>query len=165
MEAWRRMGLVLCVVALAGCATTQSSVHRSLSESPDRPLPKKMLLLPAEIRVHEVSTGGVVEKVDRWSDLASANATRYIKSLANSGLFKVVESPALSPEEKLELDQHVALYEVVAGSAYLAGASQFGPWRERAKNFDYTLGAGLKPLADHTGIDAAMIVIGSAFFW
>jgi len=36
-------------------------------------------------------------------------------------------------------------------------------WKERAKDFDYTLGPGLAPLAEHTGIDAAMIVIGSDY--
>ena len=72
--AWPRSGsIVLCVAALAGCATSRTSVHRDLAQA-DRPLPRKVLLLPVEIRVHEISVGGVVEKVDDWSDQASANA-------------------------------------------------------------------------------------------
>lgn len=164
MRRWRGWLVLVCAIALTGCATGQTSVHRDVSGSANHPLPKKVLLLPVEIRVHEISVGGVVEKVDDWSKQASTSAVRYVKSLAtSSGAFQIVESPALNSEDKVQLDQHVALYEVVAGSAYLASASQFGPWRERAKDFDYTLGPGLKPLADHTGIDAAMIVIGTDY--
>jgi hypothetical protein len=164
MHPSRSWAVVLCVIALAGCATGQTSVHRELTASAERRLPKKVLLLPVEIRVHEVSAGGVAEKVDAWSDIASGNAVRYVKSVATGrSAFELVESPALSPEDTAQLDQHIALYEVVAGSAYLARASPIGVWKERAKNFDYTLGPGLEPLAERTGIDAAMIVIGSDY--
>ncbi len=164
MKAWRGGLVVLCWLAVAGCATSRTSVHRELAQAPDRPLPRKVLLLPVEIRVHEISVGGVVEKVDDWSNQASANARRYIKSLATSrAVFEVVEAPALSRQQRAQLDQHVALYEVVAGSADLALASPIGVWRERAKDFDYTLGPGLEPLANHTGIDAAMILTGTDY--
>jgi hypothetical protein len=163
LNAWRSGSIVLCLIALAGCATSRTSVHRDLAQA-DRPLPRKVLLLPVEIRVHEISVGGVVEKVDDWSDQASANARKYIKSLATSrNVFQVVEAPALRADDKAQLDQHVALYEVVAGSADLALMSPIAAWRERAKDFDYSLGPGLKPLADHTGIDAAMILTGTDY--
>lgn len=163
MGAQRSWAILLCVVA-AGCATGQTSIHRELAASVQRALPRKVLLLPVEIRVHEVSAGGVAEKIDAWSAAASDNAVRYIRHLAvGRGAFELVESPPLSPEQKAQLEQHIALYEAVAGSAYLARASPIAVWKERARNFDYTLGAGLEPLAEHTGIDAAMIVIGSDY--
>ncbi len=164
MNAGRSAVTMICLIALAGCATARNSVHRDLAHATEQQLPKKILLLPIEIRVHEISAGGVVEKVDDWSNQASANARQYIKTLATSrGAFKIVEAPALSAQDKAQLDQHVALYEVVAGSADLALASPISAWRERAKDFDYTLGPGLKPLAEHTGIDAAMILTGTDY--
>ena len=164
MKRWHSGLVALCSIALVGCATSQTSVHRDLAHGVDKALPRKVLLLPIEIRVHEISVGGVVEKVDDWSDQASANARRYIKSLANTrAAFEIIEAPALSPEDRAQLDQHVALYEVVAGSAELARASPIGVWRERAQDFDYTLGPGLRPLAEHTGIDAAMILTGTDY--
>jgi len=109
---------VFCVIALAGCATGQTSVHRELTASAERRLPKKVLLLPVEIRVHEVSAGGVAEKVDAWSETASGNAVRYVKSVATGqGAFELIESPTLRPEDTAQLDQHIALYELVASSA------------------------------------------------
>lgn len=164
------MRLVTCVVGvgwilvLAGCAADTGVIHRELADKGgERSLPKKILLLPVEIRVHEVSAGGVVEKVDAWSKTASANAVRYVRSLSNGGVIHLAEPPSLSAAEQAQLDQHIALYEAVAGSALLATASPIGAWRTRAKDSDYTLGPGLAPLAEHTGIDAAMIVIGTDY--
>ena len=76
-----------------------------------------------------------------------------------------MEAPAFSPESKAQLDQHIALYEVVAGSADITRASPIAAWRERAKDFDYTLGPGLASLAQTTGIDAAMILTGTDYIW
>jgi hypothetical protein len=152
------------VLILAGCAGGTSAVHQSLSGAAERTLPRKVLLLPIEVRVHEVSAGGVVEKVDAWTETASGHAGKYIQELsASSAAFQLLDSPHLTDAQRAQLEQHVALYELVAGSAYLARQSQIAVWQERAKAFDYTLGPGLKPLADETGLDAAMIVIGSDY--
>jgi len=158
----RFVPVAIAVLILAGCAGGTSAVHRSLSDAAERTLPRKVLLLPVEVQMHEVSTGGVVEKVDAWTQTASGHADKYIRELsAGSGAFQILDSPQLTDAQRAQLEQHIALYEVVAGSAYFAGQSQIAVWQERAKSFDYTLGPGLKPLADGTGIDAAMIVIGS----
>jgi hypothetical protein len=160
-----RWSMVCCVVLLAACATPKkSALHESLAKSPDQTLPRKVLLLPVDIRLHEVSTGGVTEKVDEWSNTASTRAAQCVREEANSRhLFEIVEGPPLSPEDKAALDQYIALYDVVAGSAYVASHSVYPAWTERAKTFDYTLGPGLKDLAEHTGIDAALLVSGSDY--
>jgi len=164
MNAWRGTLVMISLIVLAGCATARNSVHRDFAHSAEQQLPKKILLLPIEIRVHEISAGGVVEKVDDWSKQASTNARQYIRTLAASrDVFTIVETPALNAQDRAQLEQHVALYEVVAGSADLALASPISAWRERAKDFDYTLGPGLKPLAEHSGIDAAMILTGTDY--
>jgi len=152
------------VLLLAACATGTTAVHKSVSQAPEKPLPRKVLLLPVDIAVHEISAGGVVEKVDTWTEAASGHANDYLHELArSSGAFQLVAGPQLAPDQKAQLDQHVALYEVVAGSAFLARRSPFQVWQQRAREFDYTLGPGLAPLADATGIDAAMVVIGSDY--
>jgi hypothetical protein len=157
--------VVATVVLLAACTATPSktAVNESLARDPGQ-LPRRILLLPAEIRVHEMSAGGVTEKVDAWSTTASEHAGKYVRTQADDrGLFELVESPPLAAEQKHLLEQHIALYDQVAGSAYFARSSVFPAWRERAKTFDYTLGPGLKAFADQTGIDAAMIVSGSDY--
>jgi hypothetical protein len=127
-------------------------------------MPARILFLPADVRLHELSAGGVAEKVDAWTTEASANATRVINEIATGRRpFEIVESPALSAEEKALLEEHMALYDNVAGSAYLARSSMFQAWRDRSKDFDYTLGPGLKALAERTKVDAALIVSGTDY--
>jgi hypothetical protein len=161
-----RSGLILALTLVLGAcagAPSKTATHEGLARDPGN-MPRRILLLPAEVRVHEISTGGVVEQVDAWTAAASGHADQCVRALAaGRGAFELVDSPALSAEQKAVLDQHIALYDQVAGSAYIARASMFPAWRERAKTFDYTLGPGLKPLADQTGIEAAMIVSGSDY--
>lgn len=165
MPLFRIVGLLLAIAVLAGCATTpDASLHQSIAGRPDQQMPRRVLLLPADIRVHEISVGGVVEKVDDWTSRAGGHAMKSLQEIARSkNLFETKESPPLSEEEKHALDQHLALYELVAGSADFSRAGPFAPWRERAKRFDYTLGPGLREFAERSDMDAAVIVIGSDY--
>jgi hypothetical protein len=159
-----RFLLLACVIAIAGCATSHTTaVHQTLSGEHARALPHRLLLLPAEVRVHEVSAGGVVEKVDAWSESASKTATAHIREIGAARGYELTESPPLSPQDREVLQQHVALYSLVAGSAFFAQHSQAAAWRERGKTFDYSLGPGLKDLAEHTGLDAAVITVGTDY--
>jgi hypothetical protein len=161
-RSWLIVVLTLALGACAG-APSKTAVHEGLARDPGH-MPRKILLLPADVRVHEISTGGVVEQVDAWTTVASGHADQFVRALAaDKGAFELVDAPVLSEEQKGVLDQHIALYDHVAGSAYIARASVYPAWRERAKTFDYTLGSGLKPLADKTGIEAAMIISGSDY--
>jgi hypothetical protein len=162
----RRDWLVLAVALLLSACTaapSKTAVHEGLARDPGS-IPHKILLLPADVRVHEISTGGVPERVDAWTTAASDHAGKYVRTLAaQKAPFELVESPALNAQDKALLEQHIALYDQVAGSAYFARSSIFPAWKERAKTFDYTLGPGLKQLADRSGIDAAMIISGSDY--
>ena len=165
MSPSQSLGSLAAAAVLAGCAVTpNASVHESIAGKTEQHMPRKMLLLPADIRVHEISAGGVVEKVDDWTISASNHAMKSVREIAGSkSLFEPKEVPALADAEKQVLEQHVALYELVAASADLSKSGPFAPWRERAKNFDYTLGPGLRELAERSDIDAAVIVIGSDY--
>jgi hypothetical protein len=157
---------LLALTMLAGCAgpTRNASVHKSLEGKAEQPMPRKVLLLPPDIRVHEVSAGGVVEKVDAWTEQANGHAAKAVREIGNSRhLFEARERPDLAAEDKTALDQHLALYDLVAISADFSRSGPFAPWRERAQNFDYTLGPGLKDLADRSDMDAALIIIGSDY--
>lgn len=166
MRSFRIAGALLALAVLAGCAgqVKNASLHNSISGKADQSMPRRMLLLPPDIRVHEISAGGVVEKVDAWTQSANGHAMKSVREIGSSKkLFELKEAPTLSAEDKGVLDQHLALYELVAISADFSRSGPFAPWRERAQNFDYTLGPGLKDLAEHSDMDAALIVIGSDY--
>lgn len=162
----RIAGVLLALVMLASCAgpAKNASVHKSIADKTEKPMPRKILLLPPDIRVHEVSAGGVVEKVDDWTASANAHAMKAVREIGSSRkIFELRDAPALSDADKGTLDQHLALYELVAASADFSRSGPFAPWRERAQNFDYSLGPGLKELCERSDMDAALIIIGSDY--
>jgi hypothetical protein len=123
-----------------------------------------VLLLPPDIRVHELSVGGVAEKVDDWTRAANQSAVEVVREMESSGQhFSIVEVPPLSADDKVLLEQYTALYELVAGNAYIAQKSPFPAWQERARSFDYTLGPGLAPLREHTQADGALFIVGNDY--
>jgi len=161
----KRIAFLVATFILTGCATPQkASLHEALSSRGEQGMPHKILLLPVDVRVHEISAGGVVEKVDEWTLTANANATKSLRKIAGSGkAFELKEPPDFTGEDKAVLEEHLALYVHVAGSADLARSSNFEVWRERAKKFDYTLGPGLSRIAEHADADAAIIIVGSDY--
>ena len=158
-----RLAIALVSAAfITGCATQSTSISKSVSQQPERPLPHRILLAQPDIRVHEISTGGIVEKVDEWSDKASQEAAKSLESLAQStNMFELVPPSKLTDAERDTLEQYSALYILVAGSANIAKRSPFDAWKKRAADFDYTLGPGLADIAKNEKIDAVVFLVGT----
>ncbi len=156
----RNFFLVLCVAAvLTGCAASRTY---TATES-GRPFPKltKILLLPPEVRMQEVSAGGIAELVDEWSKKANENLVLALKEqVSEKQMFDIVEMPPLSDAEQEIVEQHTAMYEVVATNVYQFGKLNDHSWSERAKDLNYTIGPGLRFLAEKTGADAALFLVG-----
>ncbi len=143
--------------ACGGGVVTRYKIHHSLLEK-SKLLPKKILVLPVDISVFQLSTGGVSEEVKKWSDLANTNVHKVISQFASkSKKFEVIQYKKFQGKEQNRVDEHVALYNLVGrmGLSYFSGA-----WKHKRVKFDYSLGSGLKFLADKTGADAAMLVVG-----
>jgi hypothetical protein len=155
---------ILIALLVAGCATPKGSLNHGFTKNPGHGLPRRVLLVEPDIRVHEVSAGGVVEKVDEWSRQASGLAIESLRNAAQRrNLFELVPAASLTLTDKAALEQHAALYALVAGSAYGAQISSSPAWRQRAAEFDYTLGNGLASVAQHSHVDAAVFVVGSDY--
>lgn len=156
-----RLALLLAATLLLGaCAVpAKHSVHQRLAASQNPP--KKLLLMPADIVVKEISLGGVAEKVDDWSlqGTRNVNAALATEAARKPGT-QIIAMPALSAEEQARLDQHIALYDVVGANAFIFGKNHDPVWAHKRSNFDYTLGNGLKFLRDKSGADAAVFTTG-----
>jgi hypothetical protein len=160
----RTCTLVLVALLAAGCATQQGAVNQAFGKNPNRQLPQRVLLVQPNIRVHEISAGGVVEKVEQWSVQASDNAVKSLQeSVQAQHLFELVPIAGTAEADKATLEQHAALYALVSGSAHGAQASPFQAWRTRSSEFDYTLGPGLKDVAERNRIDAAVFLVGTDY--
>ena len=164
MKKWMAWLLAAIIPLSFGCTTTSGmqNIHHSLADSSST-WSGKLLQLPVKVTVNEISAGGVTEPVPQWSETATHAVTAAVAQvLASDADSEFVSLPTLSADEQSLVDEHLALYEAVAYSAYQhAGAmgSNYA-WPQKLARFDYTIGPALKFLKDKTGADAALIVVG-----
>jgi hypothetical protein len=155
--------LVMASVLATPALAAMSAVNPALTQSPAA-RPKKVVLLPPQVFVYELSAGGVPTRMADWEasarDNLAAAATRLSRE---AGLFELVPAPALDPLLADQLEAHIGLYERVAQSVFVYGRGDQDAWAHKKNEFDYTVGPGLAFLRQQTGADAALIVLGSDY--
>lgn len=150
---------VLASPALAAMSAT----HPALLHAPDS-RPKRVVQLPPQVFVFELSAGGVPTRMADWEALARDNLAAAARRIAQAdGLFELVPTPPLTAEEAERLEAHIGLYDRVAQSVFVYGRGEQSAWAHKKNEFDYTVGPGLAFLRARTGADAALVVLGSDF--
>jgi len=140
-------------LALQAGGTPHWVHHKWLMSNPT--LPKKVVVLPIDIKVVEVTAGGVEESVPDWSKEASQSVFKAVSAaLAKQPGVKAITAPQFSGASAANFDEHLALYKLVVNTAGRI------PWQHKAKRFDYGIGSGLRTVAEQTGADAAIMVYG-----
>jgi len=116
-------------------------------------------LLPPDVKVYEVSAGGVPELRDEWCTIGKSNV---IKCLGENFQDKNCKIKHIEIDEALhqELEDIQALYRAVDAS--IRAHTYEGPnkFPEKIKNFEYSLGP-IKNILDKLGIDALVFFYGS----
>jgi hypothetical protein len=159
----RLAGLAI-ILLVAACAGPQHRLHYTVLENPDKTLPKKVVLLPADIVVNELTAGGVVEEVPAWSEQArKAISTALSRFASKSHHFENIPLPELSQKEQEKLEAELAFYDVVGGTAYEVTRNPDKAWRHKLAHFDYSIGNGLNFIRQKTGADAGIIVTAVDF--
>ena len=120
--------------------------------------PRIGLIRPA-IEIHQISAGGVAEKIQDWCDTACANVRVAIEETFGEGM-KIIsieqfESGSSIGEEMLEVE---ALYDAVTVTMVSTWAGTFA-FPAKHKRFDYSLG-GLDEIFDTLEVDALIFVGG-----
>ena len=152
--------LAFSLVVIVANATSHR-LHYSMLWEPVRPTPTKVVLLPMDIRVSEISAGGLVQEVPAWTKTAASNIQHGITEYdALNTELQILPSPRLSAEESAVVQEHLALYDVVAASAYWTTTLGGSGWQHKRDHFDYTLGKGLAFMKERTGADCGLVVIG-----
>jgi hypothetical protein len=163
-----RRGLFLCALValiLAGCETIPTArTHFTLKQDPAaRPL-EKVVLLPVDVDVYEMSAGGVKEEVPAWSDKAENNVRNALLISKGTGgqccVTRLVDTSALTSEQRQVLEEHLALFDRVAANALWLTFPQNTAWHFKNDHFDYTLGDGLSFLKTEYGLDGGLVVLG-----
>lgn len=153
---------LVVLTALLACMSSALAQYRHVSlQNNTLPLPKKILILPADVLVRELSAGGMLEKVPEWTKQSSENLTQAMAELGkSSGKFVIADLPALTPEEQEKIDQVISTFMTVGVTAHNMLLMGGDAWAHKRKEFDYTLGPGLAFLKQKTGADAAILMAG-----
>lgn len=149
--------LLSCVLTtLAYAAGTPHWVHyRLLNKSAT--LPKKVVVIPVSVKVFEVTAGGVTEEVPDWSAEASSSVFKAVSAaLAKSAGMQEIPMLRLSAAETAIIDEHMALYQLVANASHGLGQHMV----HKVRRFDFGIGPGLASLLSKTGADAVLMVYG-----
>ena len=109
--------LLACALPVAvQAASTPHWVHYKLLKSQPK-LPKKLVILPINVDVMEVTAGDVKEEVPEWSAEASKNIHKSLSNIIkqNTALRKV-SMPRLSRKSSAVVNEHMALYNLVVNT-------------------------------------------------
>ena len=150
---------VLATPAFAAMSAVNPALTQDLAQRP-----KKVVLLPPQVFVYELSAGGVPTRMADWESTARSNLAGAATRLARDNkLFELVPAPVLDPVLADQLEAHIGLYDRVAQSVFVYGRGDQSAWAHKKNEFDYTVGPGLDFLRVQTGADAALIVLGSDY--
>ena len=151
--------LLFACLILSACATAPNyRSHPQLAEKIETT--KRIMVIPLKTEVHQISAGGVTEKMDEWSSMARRNVMAAIQDeFSRKPLIfvKNFEETLLSEDQKSNLEETAALFEAVNYSVIM---HTYGPpeqrFSDKVQNFDYSLGLEVKELARDT--DALLFV-------
>jgi hypothetical protein len=148
---------VLCLLLITfGCASSAYRVHPDFM-SRARGLRKPALML-AEVRIYEISPGGVLQVRDDWSRAGKKNLIRALTENLMEKRFRL--TPLTVHEERAEDVREIkALYKAVDKSIRLHG---YGPqlFPEKRNRFVYSVGPSEKTLS-RLGADSMIFMSGS----
>jgi len=155
--------VLLLSLSLPGLALAAfSAVNPKPANPASEMLPRKVLILPPQMFVAEMSAGGVIQKQDDWSKQANENLLAATESYArDKGHFETLRMPALTAEELEIVESHIGLYDRVASAIHAYGQGKDSGWEQKKVEWNYTLGEGLSFLIDKTGADSALIFAGA----
>ncbi|HET8694751.1 MAG TPA: hypothetical protein VFM33_08810 [Aquabacterium sp.] len=123
--------------------------------------PKKVIVVPADFVITEVTFGKTEERVVSAERQASETLSRHIMDLGRQEqAFSVVDFNRLSRPQKDTLLQHRALFATMVSQLLLVKEEADDVWQGKLRYFDYTLGRGLRDVADQTGAETAIFIVG-----
>lgn len=154
--------LVAASVLATPALAAMSAVNPALTQNPAA-RPKKVVLLPPQVFVYELSAGGMPTRMADWEATARENLSAAATRLSHEAGFELLPAPVLAPLLADQLEAHIGLYERVAQSVFVYGRGDMDAWAHKKNEFDYTVGPGLAFLRQQTGADAALIVLGSDY--
>lgn len=149
--------LVGGLVLLAGCAQTSVLARPGLGKPA---APARVLVMPADIELSELTAGGLLEPRADWTERARLHVREALRAELEARQAAVLEyeRPAEQAEQSAD-DRLVKLHDAVGGAITLHKYVPALHLPTKEGKFDWSLGAGAKRLRDRTGADYALFVV------
>jgi hypothetical protein len=123
---------------------------------------KKILLLPPQIEVSELTAGGVKEKRDDWCEMGCRNVeAALVNALMDKGVHVVPMK--VTPKNKKDIAEINALYRAVAISIYqhtFMYEGNLDVFQTKIEKFDYSIGSVENLLAEQRA-EGLLLVFGA----
>lgn len=161
MLAVRNILFIVVAIIISGCSVSiQNTLHKNYQdkESTTKKL-KKIVVIEPNISIKEFGMTAT-EEVPDWTKESKAHLTAALKKyfgLSESNT-SVVFNPKFNDKNQKIIDQHIALYNLVASNNLYIRA-QKGFEQELIKPDD-TVGSGINLIKKQTGADALLIISG-----
>lgn len=162
----KKILLFVCLVLVSGCASVHYRAPKSFETYFDTP--KTIAVMPPDIKVHQLTAGGVTELMDEWSyDAEKDMLTALREELSEFPGIKLVfiDEKALSQEVRDRLREEEGLYKAVAYSIINHTYNPGSIFRHKLDNFDYTLGPDVSWISSLADADALLFCSGTNYIW
>lgn len=144
------------LVVTAGCTST--SVLRKADVAPRAPGLTRVLLMPLDIELSELTAGGMLEPRADWTKRGKAHVGAALDvALRGKHAVLVPYNPPIGDPGQAKADQQLlGLHELVAGEILLNSVVAL-PTKKGL--FDWSLGSGVKVLQERANADYALFVL------
>lgn len=149
---------LLTALVLTGCVQAQYRTHPDLSLT-TRDM-KTILLLEPNIKISQVSAGGVREQINEWSKLGIENVTQAMINHFNGTPIAIkvlkLDGPGNNSDEIKEI---LALNDAVSWSIVTHTYNEQSLFPTKKSRFEYSLGS-LEAFLKKSGADALLMIRG-----
>jgi hypothetical protein len=157
---WFFMTFALSLMALTvGCAQTRSAGPEVKIERPAGGV--AVLLMPADVNLSLLTTGGLLEPNAEWTQLGRENVIAALKEELAERAVKVVsygddsdDSYQIASEDEQLIKLHTAVGEAIKVHKYVPGFEL----PTKKDKFDWTLGDGVRALRDSHDAHYALFI-------
>jgi hypothetical protein len=148
---------ILIIVVLQSCAQTQT---RSLTTRlfDDYQKNKKILLLPVDIELSELSIGGIPQVKADWSENATNFFNSYLREKLNARNVELIEYSASKSKENQEVVSQLVKLSAALGTALYYHEFIPGNQLPLKKEFDWNLGPSSAVLKRQYDADYALLI-------
>ena len=152
--------VLACGLILTGCASVSK---KSPFFTANIKNVKTIAVMPADIKVYQLTAGGVQELIDEWSESSKQMTQEALRQYLGERFgftMKFIDEGWLKENHKDLWNANRALYEAVSYSALAHAYPGPDTFKDKVEMFDYTLGEEIQDLAKACEADALLFISG-----